>query len=140
MCSLIGIVRSRSMCLSKEQANSNDVDSPGRPFYFQSKKNLNILQFAIFLDREKIQRDSVEDPPRFIGYLDYQDLRDLRERKLVYRYRNSRQRRQPLPYNFWTRDPYVLFMLLAIAQNHCQFKQDYSLDESITVESSFHPE
>ncbi|KAK5788032.1 hypothetical protein VI817_010528 [Penicillium citrinum] len=97
------------------------------------------------MHREHIRSNPAEDPPRFIGYLDYEELRDLRERKTSFKRRRPSlegsyfaRRCSRWTTNTWTRDPYLLFMLLAIAEARCHLKQDNSSCKSITSRLLLH--
>lgn len=127
----------------KHLRRTNSTHSEGRPFFFQKVKIRRDLadipvDYKIFSDRKHIKAHLAEDPPRAIGYLNYDELRKFRGHQ--YQSRRLRSGEKVLgedsgPYTplSWRKDPFLLFILLGIAQTLRLKYKGASSNKTLTV-------
>ncbi|CAI7617772.1 unnamed protein product [Penicillium pancosmium] len=114
--------------VGKHLRRTDSTHSEGRPFFFQKVKIRRdsadtLVDYKIFSHRKHIKAHLAEDPPRTIGYLNYEELWKLRGHQYQSRRRRSGEKvldedsAQYTPLS-WRKDPFMLFILLGIAQTH----------------------
>ncbi|KAJ5745008.1 hypothetical protein N7533_009878 [Penicillium manginii] len=121
----------------------------GRPFFFQ---NVNIRRssngasprYKIFSHRKHIKAHLAEDPPRVIGYLNYEEMWKFRGRQSESR-RHPRLEQKvmggkagPSTLANWRTEPFLLFILLGIAQIHRLKYNDASSNGTLTTRLLVH--
>lgn len=100
------------------------------------------MSYRIFSHRKYIKAHLAEDPPRAIGYLNYEELWKFRglqnQSKSTRRRHRSEEKaldKESIPYKSqdWRVDPVILFTLLGMAQNHSLKYKGASSNETLTV-------
>lgn len=113
----------------------------GPPFFFQNRRPRHSPPYSMFFHTQHIQEHQKEDPPRFVGFFDYEELRQLRATVLgppkcrhdaatgkIWAVQLARSNPPA-----WTQDPYLLFLLLALAQSRHPKDQGALFHEAPTV-------
>lgn len=104
---------------------TNSKTSQGAPFVFQSIQPSSWVDYKIFYYRKHMRAYPEESPPRLIGFLDYRSLEKHRKSRFKPK---KRHRSGSEEYDYsglervtprsWMEDPFLLFILLGIAQLH----------------------